>query len=431
MLSDEKMIETLNGLCSYKSVAERTGNPDCPYGVETNAALKYMLDVCREFGFRTENLDNQLGYAEIGEGEELFGILVHLDVVPAGDGWDYEPYGATLAENRIYGRGVIDDKGPAVACIYAMKDLLDLNKKFRRRIRIIFGQTEEAGEWDDMQYYKDHEELPLLGFTPDAHFPAIYAEKGIYQFKVICPMAKSGFKRIEGGVAANMVPNSANAEIVLPDGSTESFTAAGVAAHGSTPEAGENAVSNLMQEIAEFCREKGIETPYLTDFYNKYIGYDTTGKGLGIDSGDDVYGKLTLNVGRVYTDNENVNMLFDIRYPVNIEYTDIEAKLEQLIRNLGMDISLNSQSNPVYMDKNGALMTQLVNVYHEMTGLEGEAELIGGGTYARAMDNIIAFGPTIPGMEQTEHKTNEYISKDAFLLLRKIYRETLERTCME
>ena len=173
-----EMLQTLNQLCSFKSVTARTDDPEHPYGEETNKALKYMLDTCKGFGFRTVNLDNQIGYAEIGEGEELFGILAHLDVVPVGSGWAHDPFAATVADDGyIYGRGVVDDKGPAVASVYAMKDLLDSGRKFTKRIRIIFGQTEEKGPWTDMEYYKEHEELPAMGITPDADFPALYGER--------------------------------------------------------------------------------------------------------------------------------------------------------------------------------------------------------------------------------------------------------------
>lgn len=150
-----EMLQTLNKLCSFKSVTQRTDDPTFPYGEEANKALKFMLDTCKGFGFRTVNLDNQLGYAEIGEGDELFGILAHLDVVPVGSGWDHEPFAATVADDGyIYGRGVVDDKGPAVASVYAMKDVLESGRKFNKRIRIIFGQTEEKGPWSDMEYYK-------------------------------------------------------------------------------------------------------------------------------------------------------------------------------------------------------------------------------------------------------------------------------------
>ena len=116
--------------------------------------------------------ENRIGWAEIGEGEQLIGILAHLDVVPAGNDWDYPPYDLTIEDGQMYGRGVVDDKGPAFCAVMAMKELLDSGVPLKKRVRIIFGCQEEAGDWLDMQYYREHEELPSYGFTPDADFPA-------------------------------------------------------------------------------------------------------------------------------------------------------------------------------------------------------------------------------------------------------------------
>lgn len=76
-------------------------------------------------GFQTRDVDGHCGWCEYGEGEEMVAVLCHLDVVPAGDGWHYPPYDCTWAEGRIYGRGVIDDKGPAAAALYALKAVRD------------------------------------------------------------------------------------------------------------------------------------------------------------------------------------------------------------------------------------------------------------------------------------------------------------------
>ena len=175
-IKEDNMLQDLKGLVSIESVS---GQPEgeLPFGEGPHLALEYCLDLCSKLGFRTGRCENYMGYAEIGEGDKLMGILVHLDVVPAGPGWTVEPFDATIKGDRIYGRGVIDDKGPAIAAIYAMKELADSGKPLGKRVRIIFGCSEETGEWKDMEYYKAHEELPDFGFTPDADFPLIYAEK--------------------------------------------------------------------------------------------------------------------------------------------------------------------------------------------------------------------------------------------------------------
>lgn len=420
-----EMLKTLDELCSFKSVAVNTENPENPYGEEVNKSLKYMLNLCEGFGFRTKNLDNRLGYAEIGDGEELFGVLCHLDVVPVGKGWDYEPFAATVDGDRIYGRGVIDDKGPCVASVYAMKDILDSGRKLNKRIRIIFGQSEENGHWTDMDYYKEHEELPTMGITPDGDFPAIYGEKGIFRCIMSIPKEKAGFLRISGGQAANMVPDEARAEVKIGDRTVEFFEE-GKAAHGSLPHMGENAVSKLMRAVGEKTDEC-----FLANFYNEHIGFDLHGERINLGISDEQSGKLTFNVGKIEMDETNVNLYIDIRYPVTYSLIDISKRLDETVEPFGFTTFLENHQLPVYMDKDGAFIKKLIEVYREHTGRDDEPRVIGGGTYARAMSNIVAFGPMIPGRELTEHQKNEYILAEDFYLLRDIYRDALLRICAE
>ena len=419
----KEMIETLNRLCSYKSIAQRTGSLDFPYGEEVNKALKYMLELCDSFGFKTKNIDNQLGYAEIGEGEEIFGILVHLDVVPVGNGWKYDPFAATLDGDKIFGRGTIDDKGPAVAAVYAMKELLDAGADFSRRIRIIFGQTEENGEWDDMEYYKAHEEIPTLGITPDADYPAIYGEKGILHFYLSMPKNKAGFIFCEGGQAANIVCDEAKA-IVEINGKEVEFHTKGRAAHGSVPYDGENAISKLMQEIAS-----ETDNCKFANFYNKYIGFDLYGEKMGVGLKDMQSGKLTFNVGRLIMDDDWVKLNVDIRYPVTYTAEQVEKAIKNSIVGEGVEFEITESQSPVYMDKDGDFIKTLVKIYQDETGRTEEAEVIGGGTYARAMNNIVAFGPCIPGQEMTEHQDNEYIYEKDLVLMRTLIKKVLLKTC--
>ena len=422
----DEMLQTLNALCSFRSVTEKCDDPDHPYGEETNKALKFMLKTCEDFGFRTVNMDNQIGYAEIGEGEDIFGILAHLDVVPAGSGWDHEPFAATATDDGyIYGRGVIDDKGPAVAAVYAMKDVLESGRKLNKRIRIIFGQTEEKGPWTDMDYYKEREEMPAMGITPDADFPALYGEKGIMHFTLSMPVEKAGFITVSGGQASNMVADEAKGAVRC-EGVVRDFYEQGRASHGSTPQDGKNAISMLMAEVGYATEKCGM-----ANFYNKYIGFNVYGEGFGLDISDEESGRLTMNVGKIEMNDESVVLSMDIRYPVTVDSHDVIARIEAVAEAEGLEFILEEDKKPIYMDKNGPLITELVKVYKDMTGLDDEARVIGGGTYARAMPNIVAFGPMIPGRECTEHQKNERILLDDYMLLRPIYREALMRICTE
>lgn len=409
------MIETLKKLLQYRSVAEH-GEGEFPYGKEVADAKDYMLNLCSSFGFKTKDADGKYAYAEIGEGEELIGILCHLDVVPEGDGWDYPAFDGTIAETdgeqRLYGRGTIDDKGPAVANVFAMKDILDSGRPLNKRIRIIFGQSEENGDWDDISAYKAAEELPSYGYTPDGEFPAIYGENGITLFKVTYPLSKSGLKDIKGGSAPNAVPDYCCGETA--DG--QFFEAHGKAAHGCAPWLGENALSKGLEKL---------DVPY-AKMFNALIGWDLKGEKLGIAYADEQSGALSLNAGKVFIEGEDICLYLDIRYPVTADVDQIVQGISEKFAAYGASVQMIHHMAPVYMDKNGPVMKALLSAYRQVTGDETDAMTTGGGTYARSMENIIAFGPVFPGHACTEHEKNEYILVDDFLMIREVYRKALE-----
>ena len=416
MKTNEDMLLALAGLMEIESVSVR-GNAGKPFGEGAAKALDYILDLCENLGFCTKKCGNMLGYAEIGEGRELLGILAHLDVVPAGNGWEHPPFALTRKDGRLYGRGVADDKGPAIASLFAMKDILDFGGKLKKRIRIIFGLTEESGDWDDIEFYKKTEELPACGFTPDADFPCIYGEKGILMLEICLPNG-GGFTVLEGGAAPNVVPDFCRAVLA-----GEAFEASGISAHGSTPEDGENAISKLMTSLPQ--------NP-VSEFYNACIGFDLDGEKLGCALQDELSGKLSLNVGMVRLEKENVVFSVDIRYPISFSHELVLERIRETSVKYGANLKTLAQMNPVYMDKNGPLISALMEAYKQVTGdRESVPIVIGGGTYARAMNNIVAFGPMLPGRELTEHQKNEYILEVDFLQLREIYRVALEKLLLE
>ena len=206
----EELLKSLQELLAIESVARR--DQEKPFGNGVAQALDYTLSLCQRMGFHTKNADGLYGYAEIGDGAEIIGCLGHLDVVPAGDGWHYPPYAGTIDGGRLYGRGTIDDKGPTLIALFAAHDVAQAyeraGKPMPRRIRFIFGQTEESGPWDDMAAYVAHEEPVRFGFTPDADFPAIYCEKGILRLHLTMPLTDSGILNAKGGTVVNMVPDA-------------------------------------------------------------------------------------------------------------------------------------------------------------------------------------------------------------------------------
>lgn len=416
---NEKFYSDLDGILRIPSVAI-DGDEKYPFGEECAKALDYMLDLCDSFGFRTKRCGNYLGYAEIGEGDEIVGILAHLDVVPAGSDWDYPPFALTKAtvdgEIRLIGRGVEDDKGPALICVYAMKKLLDDGVKLNRRVRLIFGLTEERGEWLDMQYYCKTEQLPVVGFTPDAGFPTAYGEKGIAHLALT--IKNAGVDLVSGGSAANMVPDHCICE---KDG--VKFEAVGKSAHGSVPKLGKNAIIACMEKL------HGASPCSLSKFVTECFDERCDGSLLGCACSDEPSGELSLNLGVASSEGGDATLIIDIRYPVTADFSKIAAAIEKKCSEYGVVATILENKAPVYFDKNGPLITTLCEIFKEHTGSDAEPFVMGGGTYARAMPNIVSFGPGFPGAPETAHQKNEFFLDKYVDTACKIYSDTIVRLC--
>ncbi len=420
----QEFLDDLGGLVSIESVAGVDTAPGAPYGKGSAAALSYVLSLCESLGFKVKNCEDRTGWAEIGEGDEMVGVLCHVDVVPAGEGWHYPPFALTIEKNRVYGRGVMDDKGPAMSCIAAMKELVDEGVPLKRRIRIIFGLSEETGEWTDMGWYREHEERPAFGITPDGDYPAIYGEKGLVQMRLSMPLSESGLLSAYAGSACNVVPSRAEVTFEGTDGQEITLSADGVSAHASTPWEGRNAISALMEELSG---RTDLKSSFV-DFYESHIGWDLTGEKMGCGLRDDKSGELSLNAAMLRKEGDELAFYIDVRYPVTYTVEDVLGPVRAASEPYGFSIEVLESLPPIYMDKNGAVVTTLLDVYHEMTDdKNGEAMVIGGATYARAMDHIVAFGPVLPGRELTEHMADEYVLMDDLFLNVDIYREALRR----
>lgn len=447
----DKLIESVQELVRIRSV-KGDPKPSSPFGEGPAKALDKALEIAKDLGFRAANLDGYIGYAEHGSGEDYVAVLGHLDVVPEGDGWEHPPYSAEIHEGKIYGRGTTDDKGPAIAALYALKALRDSGLPISKKVRVMFG-TDEESDNADVSYYLKREKPPFTGFTPDAFYPLVYAEKGIINFDIFRDLFEktSGVEihNIRGGVAANMVPDLAEAEFTNSDvdglirsciefadktgydikaeklGDSVVIKSIGVAAHGSTPEEGKNAIMQLMSFLGTLPLDDSSDISKAIYSINKMVDMETDGSSMGLALEDKPSGKLSLNLGLVNMTDEKIIFTINLRYPVTFEFDDVINPLKQIIKDHGFWVENLKNHNPLYFPVNSPLVKTLLNVFNEHTGSEEKPLAIGGGTYAKEMPNIVAFGPIFPGEPMVEHKPNEYIKIDELVLSTKIYADAL------
>lgn len=419
-LTDE-MVDKLSRLVQYNSVRTEPAEGK-PFGEGPAAALAEGLKIADEMGFRTVNMDNYCGYAEMGEGEEIIGIAAHLDVVPAGEGWDTDPFTLTRKGDFVYGRGVNDDKGAAIASLYAMKLVRESGIPMTKRVRLLLGCAEETGS-ECMQYYVAHGEPITCGFTPDGNFPGIHGEKG--SMPMLARSKKTKILNMNGGFVTNAVCSHCVTEVSAADVDAEALRAAlgrtalasftvtekdgvltidavGVAAHASTPLLGVNAAGCTMAALAE----AGMQDDFV-EFYNSHIGTKCDGEGCGLKL-EDEYGDLTMNNGIVKTENGVITCTLDLRTPVTFSEEQLRAACAGKLEDDKGVIEIESVGKPLFYPRDSKLVEDLYQAYVQVTGdTETQPMVIGGGTYAKAIPGIIAFGNEFLGRDNHIHDANE------------------------
>jgi succinyl-diaminopimelate desuccinylase len=447
----DALIEDTQKLLQIKSVLdEENATDDAPLGQGVKDALVHMLELGKSDGFSIKNVGNLAGHVEFGEGKESVGILCHVDVVPEGDGWSSDPYAAEIRNGNIYARGAIDDKGPTMAAYYAMKIVKELQLPLSKRVRMIIG-TDEESNWRCVDHYFEHEEMPTMGFAPDADFPIIFAEKGISDFDIVQRTYEtednSGTTVLsfQAGRRYNMVPDFAKAALhtnqeethiiqefqsfldeqqlngkYLVDNGELILELEGVSVHGMEPDLGKNA-GILLAAFLNKLQLSGLAKQYFSCIQT-YFYHDSRGKQLGIAYTDDISGDLTLNVGKLSFTKENGGMLgINLRYPVTAELDQIQEKLAPVLHEQGFEVQNVSDSKPHHVDEKDFLIQTLKKVYEEQTGEKAELLAIGGGTYARSLQSGVAFGPLFPGRPDVAHQKDEYMVVEDLLKATAIY----------
>ena len=403
-----------------------------PFGKEVKSCLDFVLGLASSFGLKTYDCDGYAGHADFeGTTSEVLGILGHLDVVPAkAEEWLHAPYAGEIHDGKLFGRGTMDDKGPMIACLYAVKALKDAGFKPSKTIRLIFGCDEESG-MQCVEHYFTQMPYPTVSFSPDGDFPVINREKGIYQFDVVCGKLPHGVE-ISAGERANVVPSlcalsAGQLELgewkdkitVEQTSNSYLYTSYGKSAHGSTPDEGVNATHVMLQMLAA----NFPDNTTLKFLCNKVC--DTTGKSWGVNLSDKESGNLTCNLGVLRTAADGtLTATVDIRFPVT--YT-CKQMYQLLVANTPAEFEIREGhvSEPLFVPSDSQLVTTLMGVYNKSMNVKLEPLAIGGGTYSRCLPNCVAFGPLFPGEEQTIHMPNECIDLDNLRKMAELYLEAI------
>jgi len=413
--------------------------PGAPFGPQMRQALDVAMADGRSMGFDVRDINGYAGDVRMGPlGVEPLGILAHLDVVPAGDGWKWDPFGAEMLGDRIFGRGTSDDKGPAVAALIAMAAVKRAGIPLKREVRLILGCDEETG-MGDMVYYAAHADLPKTGFSPDASFPVINTEKGLLQVELRSSAAAEGLfvEKIEVGERFNVVPGLGIALVHGDEALRERIRqlsgemnlaveaekagaglvrilSTGISGHAAYPEATRNAIGQLLLLLRALGVTGILKT--LADC----VGIEYDGSSLGILCRDEISGPLTCNLGILRYNKDGCYATLDIRYPL---LANADRIIDSLSAALGPAVSITTPSHkpPHHVAKNSPLVTALLNAYHEETGRQRECVAIGGGTYARCLEEGVAFGSAFPEDIELAHQADESLSIDAMMLNVRIF----------
>lgn len=392
---------------------------DMPFGKGAADCLKHFLETAQSLGFETRNYDNYVGEVIFGEGEP-FAVLAHLDVVPAGNDWTKPPFGGLVEDGKIWGRGAMDDKGPAFCSLYAMKQIRDEGFRPRKTIKLIVGCNEENG-WACIDYYKKTLGMPDTGFSPDGGFPVIYAEKGILHVRLHFPMKNAPFSFFEGGESYNMVCDRCEATprtLALTSARALGFEirnkkliSHGKSAHASTPELGQNAIEPMLV----YFENKSPDIKRVLDCLFRDV--------YGLRQLRDETGPLTISPDLIKYRRGELQVVCDIRYPATMPLSAVMEKLS----GFGVKYETLRHQAPLMQDKNGTLVSELLAAYEQYTGKKTAPVAIGGGTYARALRCGVAFGPEEDGDEPVVHQADEYITIDRVDMLLHIYADALRR----
>ncbi len=432
----QPLLDNLFNLVSIPSVYREGENH--PLGDANFKCAIEIVKLMESLGFKTYmDPEGYYAYAEVGEGD-VFGILGHLDVVPAeeSEGWITPPFEPKIIDGVIYGRGVQDDKGPVLASIFAVKALMDQGHEFKYKMRFIFGFNEESN-WKCITKYKANEEAPSIGFTPDSSFPVVYAEKGLTQY-ILTKKVKSNVL-FTGGSSFNAVPSKVTIKVndKLIDELTrvgfeyevdgENVVVKGKSAHAKNPWKGDSAVYKLCTALENI----GITEEAIT-FVNKYFNEKHIFEGFTSEDLSDFSGPVSINLGQIFVTDEEIKLHVDVRCPVTVDMDIITEIITKVSGENGFNVTKGSSEKAIYLPLDSELISNMITTYQEVTGdLESKPIISGGATYARAFANCVAFGPNFPNKPSSEHMPNENMPVEQLMQTLEIYYKFIQKVCVK
>lgn len=415
----EQFYQDLDQLMQIESV-KGTPTKNAPFGKGPKAALEAVIGLAQKYGFKTAIVNDAVGYAQWGEDGDYIGVVGHLDVVPAGDGWSFPPFKLSKQDQRFYGRGILDNKGPILSCLFGLKLLKELNLPTKKTIRIVFGTDEESGS-GDIPLYLSEEKAPQFGFTPDCKYPVVYGERGIVNYEILTPFSEEELMDLGefiGDQARDHVPDELSVTI---DG--KKISAIGKRAPSNAPELGENAITLLAEKILQ----EQVTSGKLAEYFSwivESLANQHYGEGLGINFSDADSGKLMITPYELIKKDNQLSLSVAIRYPVSITEAEVTTELEKHLPPESR-LTVIRRIKSSHFPKEDLNVQALSAIYEEVTGLDGTPVTTTGATYARFVPNIVAFGPSFPGQKGIAHNQDEYMDEEDLLLNMEIYMQAM------
>ena len=454
-LHSDEMIEDLGKLLAIESV-RGSAEQEAPYGAGPRAALSLVRSMLEERGFKVSEFEDMIVTADLDPSPPLMGILAHVDVVGAGDGWDTDPFNMTIRDGKIFGRGAIDDKGPAIAAMYAMYCAHEICPQLRAGVRLLLGSGEEVGCLDIARYLEKNEPPPNV-FTPDSDYPVVNIEKGR-----ITPFFEAAWEKdetlprivsITGGKTTNVVPDRAKAVIegisiieaesycreytektgaaisAHDDGNRVTILATGNASHAAEPYSGLNAQTALIEMLSAMPFSDSIGIGYIRALNRLFPHGDYFGRALGIEMSDETTGKLTVNFGVLQYSETGFTADFDSRTPACADATDLPGMVRSAFDREGISMTNSAVSRCHHTPEDSPFVQTLLRVYEDYTGNAGECLAIGGQTYAHEIPGGVAFGCGLPGIDNSVHGANEFIGIEQLVISAKMFAAVILEIC--